>query len=460
MSSEIAIKCDGLGKAYAIYRKPEDRLKQMVASFLRTKSVYYSTYWALDGVSVEVRRGESLGIIGRNGSGKSTLLQLLCGTLTPTIGSLSVKGRVAALLELGAGFNPEFTGRENVFLSAAILGLSQEQIEERLESIEAFAGIGDFINQPVKLYSSGMYARLAFSVAAHVDADVLIIDEILAVGDASFTQKCMRFIREFKERGTLLFVSHDSASVIDLCDRALWLEGGKQRALGESRDVCHDYLAAILAEKEDPARFKIGGARLGIPISDKVVQDPRRGLLEQSTLRNEIHVYDFNPDAKWFGDRRGVIESVAVTDEHGNSLQLLNGGEIVEVRIKARAIETIAGPILGFYLKDKRGQQLFGENTYLVTRAATQSVVGGQEFSARFRFQLPFLPPGDYAITAALASGTQSEHAQHHWLEDAMFFHVPSSHIHRGLVGIPMIEIELKVSDTERENSFAAGVTT
>lgn len=233
----------------------------MLCSFLRLRGKsYYDTYWALRDVTLDVSRGESVAIIGRNGSGRSTLLQTICGTLTPTTGTATVRGRVAALLELGAGFNPEFTGRENVFLSAAILGLTE--IRERYDATAEFAGIGDFIEQPVKLYSSGMYARLAFAVAAHVDADVLIIDEILAVGDAAFTQKCMRFIRQFKKRGTLLFVSHDSTSVINLCDRALWLDRGTVRELGPSKDVCHNYLASIMAEKEDPQGLPhIGGER-------------------------------------------------------------------------------------------------------------------------------------------------------------------------------------------------------
>jgi lipopolysaccharide transport system ATP-binding protein len=177
MSSEITISCQGVGKAYAIYKRPEDRLKQMLWSLIaKGKKQYYDTYWALKDVNLEVRRGESIGIVGRNGSGKSTFLQTVCGTLTPTTGSVRIQGRIAALLELGAGFNPEFTGRENVFLAAAILGLTDEQTKERYDAIAKFAGIGDFIEQPVKLYSSGMYARLAFAVAAHVDADILIID--------------------------------------------------------------------------------------------------------------------------------------------------------------------------------------------------------------------------------------------------------------------------------------------
>lgn len=206
MSSEIAIKAQGLGKSYLIYAKPQDRLKQMILRWRK----YYQEYWAVQNVDLTIRRGEAVGIIGRNGSGKSTLLQMIAGTLQPNSGGLSVEGRVAPLLELGAGFNPEFTGRENVRLAAAILGLTASEIHERQDAIIDFAGIGDFVDQPVKTYSSGMFARLAFAVAAHVDADILIIDEILAVGDAAFTQKCMRFIRQFKEKGTLLFVSHDA----------------------------------------------------------------------------------------------------------------------------------------------------------------------------------------------------------------------------------------------------------
>ena len=198
---------------------------------LRGRKRYYEEYWALQNVDLEVHRGETLGLIGRNGSGKSTLLQLICGTLSPSLGEVTTHGRVAAMLELGAGFNPEFTGRENVHLAASVLGLSHDEIQDRFEAIAAFAGIGDFMEQPVKIYSSGMYARLAFAVAAHVDADILIVDEILAVGDAAFAQKCMRFIRGFKQNGTLLLASHDVGAVLNLCDRALWLDRGSVRAV-------------------------------------------------------------------------------------------------------------------------------------------------------------------------------------------------------------------------------------
>ena len=214
-SDDIAIRVENLSKCYTLYDAPRDRLKQFVLPRLqrgigKPSRNYYREFWALKDISFEIRKGETVGIIGRNGSGKSTLLQILCGTLTPNSGTVAINGRVAALLELGAGFNPDFTGRENVYMNGSVLGLTKEQIDARFDEIAAFADIGEFLFQPVKTYSSGMYVRLAFAVIAHVDAEILIIDEALAVGDAFFVQKCMRFLRDFMTRGTVLFASHDT----------------------------------------------------------------------------------------------------------------------------------------------------------------------------------------------------------------------------------------------------------
>ena len=443
MSSEVAIHARGLSKCYAIFKRPEDRLKQML-SFGRRK--YYQEFWSVRDVDVDIHRGETVGIVGRNGSGKSTLLQMVCGTLTPTSGELIVKGRVAALLELGAGFNPEFTGRENVFLAASVLGLKQKQINERFHQIEEFAGIGDFIDQPVKQYSSGMYARLAFAVIAHVDADILIIDEILAVGDAAFTQKCMKFIRRFKEHGTLLFVSHDTASVVNLCDRAVWLDRGYVREVGAAKDVCHNYLAALYGEKEDVSNFKIGGTRKAPPERTLVVQDPRNEILMSSQLQNEIKLFQFDPDAPWFGKRGATIRAIHILGADGEVLSLLYGAEVVVLKVTCSVEQAIKNPIVGFFVKDRLGQHLFGDNTYLTYRNADIAVTSEQEFSACFRFQMPYLPTGDYSIIVAVAEGTQEDHVQHHWIDDALFFRVESSHVVRGLVGIPMLDIDLQVT--------------
>lgn len=259
--SDVVIRVEGLSKHYQIYDTPRDRLKQFVLPRLqhltrRPVRQYFHEFKALDDISFEVRRGETVGIIGRNGSGKSTLLQIVCGTLAPTSGTVETRGRIAALLELGSGFNPEFTGRENVYLYASVLGLKREEVAARFESIEAFADIGEFIEQPVKTYSSGMVVRLAFAVIAHVDADILVIDEALAVGDAFFVQKCMRFLRRFMEHGTILFVSHDTSAVINLCNHAIWLANGKIRFQGSSKDASERYLAAMFESEQqgEPAQ--------------------------------------------------------------------------------------------------------------------------------------------------------------------------------------------------------------
>ncbi|MFD1628165.1 ABC transporter ATP-binding protein [Azospirillum griseum] len=440
--ADIVIRAEGLGKAYAIFKRPQDRLKQML---VRGRRKYYDEYWALRGVDLEVRRGETVGLIGRNGSGKSTFLQLLCGTLTPTCGQIVVDGRIAALLELGAGFNPEFTGRENVHLAASVLGLSNEQIDERYDSIADFAGIGDFIDQPVKLYSSGMYARLAFAVAAHVDADIMIVDEILAVGDAAFTQKCMRFIHRFKERGTLFFVSHDTGQVVNLCDRVVWLDNGTVRAVGPAKDVCHDYLAALYSGQDNAGSFRIGGSRQALPTAkmDEPVEDARTELLKSSQHRNVIELFDFSDTSPWFGERGASITNVSILDAEERGLTVLEGGEVVVLKVTCRAEREIFRPIVGFYIKDRLGQNLFGDNTFLSYQLSPITVAAGRDFAARFRFQMPYLPSGDFSVTVALAEGTQNDHTQHHWIDDALFFKVHASHVVRGLVGMPMLAITI-----------------
>ena len=236
--ANTVIQCTNLGKCYQIYDNPKARLKQ---ALWRGRKQYYKEFWALRNINFTVERGESLGIIGRNGSGKSTLLQLICGTLSPTEGKVHSQGRIAALLELGSGFNPEFTGIENIYLNASMLGLSQNETDERLDNILGFADIGDFIHQPVKTYSSGMAVRLAFAVMAHINAEILIIDEALSVGDAFFTQKCMRFINRFREDNCLLFVSHDPGSVSALCSKSIILKKGHLSAIGESKNILNIY---------------------------------------------------------------------------------------------------------------------------------------------------------------------------------------------------------------------------
>lgn len=451
MSSRLAIAATGLAKVYPIFKRPQDRLKQML---MRGRRRYYDEYWALQNVDLEVRRGQTLGLIGRNGSGKSTLLQLICGTLEPTLGEVRTQGRVAAMLELGAGFNPEFTGRENVYLASSVLGLTDALVQERFPAVSEFAGIGDFMEQPVKLYSSGMYARLAFAVAAHVDADILLVDEILAVGDAAFNQKCMRFIRKFKERGTLLLASHDIGAILNLCDAAIWLDRGSVRAAGAPRDVCDEYAEAVQSEAEDDGQLRVGGRRRRAKEAD-VVRDPRAEVLRAAGLHNRMDVFDFDPDAAWHGRREASIVTVGLHDVDGRPLSSLGGGEEVVLRIVARAHSRIERPIVGFYVKDRLGQQLFGDNTYLTYLEAPPALDADDEIVSIFRFQMPYLPTGHYSVCSAIAEGTQVDHVPHHWIDDALLFQVHSSHVVRGLVGVPMIDISMQRTAASRASGDA-----
>lgn len=441
MSSEVVISAQAVGKSFLVYKRPEDRLKQFL--FGRRRQ-YYEEVQALKPITLDIRRGETVGVIGRNGSGKSTFLHLVCGTLQPSCGSMTVRGRVAALLELGAGFNPEFTGMENIYMAASILGLSKAQIDTRLDQIVAFADIGDFVGRPVKTYSSGMYARLAFAVAAHVDADILIVDEILAVGDAAFGQKCMRYIHEFKKNGTLLFVSHDAAAVNTLCDRTVWLDAGAVQAVGPSKEITRRYLASLYELEHEPAQADPQGETAPAP-RHRAVSDVRAELLHNSTLRNDIELFDFNPHSAGFGERGAEILTAAFVDRHGEPVTVVTGGEEVSLRVRCRAIKALDQPIVGFLVNDRLGQVLFGDNTFLTYCFNPVHVPAGATFSAHFDFALPFLATGDYSVTLAIAEGTQTAHRQHHWLHDAFLFKVHASHIARGLVGVPMHDVGLHV---------------
>jgi lipopolysaccharide transport system ATP-binding protein len=254
MSSDLMIRASGVGKSYQFYTHYGDRFKQMV--FGRFKK-FYRDYWVLRDITFEAQRGESIGIIGRNGAGKSTLLQIICGITAPTYGQVEVHGRIAPVLSLGAGFDPELTGRENAVIGGVVLGLKRADIVKRFESIAAFAAIGQFIDQPMKLYSTGMFMRLAFAICAHVDAELLVIDESLSVGDTAFQDKCKDFIRNFRRTGSILLVSHSVAEVQNLCDRVIWIDRGRIREMGKPSDVIPKYQNAVHEEHDDASRFLI-----------------------------------------------------------------------------------------------------------------------------------------------------------------------------------------------------------
>lgn len=442
MSSDLAISISSLCKAYRIFDKPSSRLWNML---LRGRGRFYREHVALEKVSFDVARGETVGVVGRNGSGKSTLLSIICGTLPATSGKVVVNGRVAALLELGAGFNPELTGRENIDLCAQIYGLGPEQVEQRRDAIIEFADIGDYIDQPVKTYSSGMFTRLAFGVIANVDADILVIDEALAVGDAYFVQKCMRHLRSFRDQGgTLFFVSHDMGSITALCDRAIWLRGGMVVMDAGPKQVAQAYLADLYRQQqadvvshEMPASDKIlqvGGGELG----DEV--DPRQDLLIHSNIRNDISVRAFVP-AHDFGAGGAEILDSTLSDDRGRPISWVVGGEVVKLVVRVHAKQPMAEAIVGFVLKDKNGQPLFGDNSYLSFIDAPLSLAMGEVARFMFEFRMPILPVGTYSVSLAVSDGTQKDHVVQQWIHDAIMLSSHASSVATGLIGIPMRNI-------------------
>lgn len=447
-SPEAAIVVAEVSKCYQLYERPEHRLKQALLPraqrlFGLAPRRYFRESWALRDVGFSIARGETVGIIGRNGSGKSTLLQIVCGTLTPTHGRVERSGRIGALLELGSGFNPEFTGRENVHMNGAILGMSPEEIAAKYDAIVAFADIGEFIEQPVKTYSSGMYVRLAFAVIAHADADILVIDEALSVGDVFFAQKCMRFLRDFQKRGTVLFVSHDASAIVNLCDRAIWLNGGRIAMDGTAKDVCEAYHASVygatpvarIAKPASPASDADADAEAEADAADDAGLDTSR-----------VRAFAFDPDRAGFGDGRVTVRAARWEDPDGRVLRQVSGGEIVRLVVEADAHGPIHSAIVGFLLKDRLGQHLFGKNTWRED-APPLSVATGGRLRATFEFRMPYLRRGSYSVDIAVADGSHHAHVQTAWLFDALVLESVSSTVSAGLVGIPFRSITLGADD-------------
>lgn len=434
---DAAIVVEHVSKCYPLYARPQDRLRQAIVPRLQrlvgmAPGQFFRESWAVRDVSLAVARGETVGIIGRNGSGKSTLLQMICGTVTPTAGEVGVSGRIAALLELGSGFNPEFTGRENVYMNGAILGMSREEVDAKFERIVAFAELGEYMDRPVKTYSSGMYVRLAFSVIAHADADVLVVDEALSVGDVFFAQKCMRFLREFQRKGTVLFVSHDAAAVINLCDRAIWLDGGRVMLDGPSKQVCEAYHASTYGAAPVARRAEA-------PAPAPAATRPDGG-----GERSHVKVFAFDPEAAGFGDGRADITAVRIEGAGGAALTQLEGGDAITLVVEALAHADVQSAVVGFVVKDRLGQQLFVRNTWQ-DGAPPVALSAGMRVRGEFAFALPHLRRGRYTIDVAIADGDHLAHTQMAWRFDAAAFECVDSTVKGGIFGIPFREIALKI---------------
>ncbi|SPE38167.1 ABC transporter related [Candidatus Sulfopaludibacter sp. SbA6] len=397
-----AVGFEGVSKSYAMYESPGDRFKELV-SLNRLRR--HKDFWALHDLTFHVKRGETFCIVGENGSGKSTLLQMVAGILQPSRGTVDVNGRVSALLELGAGFNPEFTGHDNVYLNGSILGLTTRQIDERYRDIETFAEIGDFINQPVKTYSSGMVVRLAFAVAINVDPEILLVDEALAVGDIYFRQRCMRKVHELRSRGiTILFVSHAVADVKAIGDRVLWLEHGRIVEIGEPERVVSKYLAAM-TQKDSTYLMLKSGAEEKRPGSKRVLAPE---VVE--TIPNIDHRY---------GDGRAEVIGIAVLDERGDPLHLLEPGARIVVRISVRAKDDVPMPMVGFMLRNQLGIDFSGTNT---AREGYElpAMQAGDVYTVDFHVELPELYPASFSFSPAIADGTLLGYTMCDWIDNAV----------------------------------------
>lgn len=448
MSNDIAIKVENVSKCYPIFDKPRDRLKQMIlpraARLVGSPSKkHYREFWALKDVSFEVKKGQSLGIIGKNGAGKSTLLQIIAGTLAPTSGSVEINGKVVALLELGSGFNPEFTGRENVYLSCAINGLTRSETDQKFDDIASFADVGDFLEQPVKTYSSGMAMRLAFSVLTQIDASILVVDEALSVGDAFFVQKCMRFIRSFMEENALLFVSHSAESITSLCSHALWLKNGRAMLHQAPKIVVESYISDLFG------RQSVTPTGRSLPTVDRAAiinKDVRTTLIDSSNLRNDLSIEHLHFSAEGVGSGEAIIEAVDLLDMAQNRLSVVIGGEQVQLVIRAVARRDLFGPIIGFSLKNRMGAVVFGDNTYLMFADNLLQVEAGESFQAAFEFLMPRLPIGDFMLECTVAEGNQTDFVMLHKIVDALSIKSQQTSVGHGQLAIPMHSIRLEVT--------------
>ena len=385
-----------VSKLYRLYRHPSDRIRELIPFPSRT---LHHDFWALRDISFNVEKGETLGIVGPNGCGKSTLLQIVCGILQPTIGRVVARGRVAALLELGAGFNPEFTGRENVFLNGEIMGLSRAAIERALPSIMAFADIGEFFERPVKEYSSGMYVRLAFSTAIHVEPDILVVDEALAVGDAVFANRCVRKFQELRQRKiTVLFVSHDLGLVKELSHRTILLVGGRIHAQGDPNQVINQYIGLVLEKQRADA-------------------EPRDAGRLTAGFRH--------------GDRTSEILDVELLDANGERVKAVVSGEPVRVRVRCVFHQAKSDPMVGLLIRNRIGMEVYGTNTR-VEQMALGQFEPGDELDLEFQFEC-WLAPQPYTLTVATQNADGSSHD---WLDDVLAFEVLDARALAGVVNL------------------------
>lgn len=430
--TEIAIKISHISKKYRLRKSNE--------------------FYALKNISFEIKKGESIGFVGVNGSGKSTLLKIISGNVRPSEGFVEVNGKVV-ILDYSSGFHGELTGKENIYLKAGILGLTKQQIQQCYDSIVAFADIGDFIHQPVKIYSSGMVSRLGFAIIAHVNADIIITDEALAVGDVFFVQKCMQFIREFLKKGTFLFVSHSTNDVLSLCQQAVWLDKGMIKAIGPAPMVTQAYLdqtylesvkglagqAKPLASQSDHIQSEI---LLSQPELGQLTNHAPMTLLKENQMRNDIQIH--LPSLKRSSGLGGAkIIAVTLRDCDDTPLSWINAQKLVKLTIEVLAEQDLHSPVIGFQTMDSQGQVIFADNSYYIVEKQPVLIKNGTIFATEFTFQMPALPVGQYHVRTAIAIAENGQDMLLETIDQSMIFNSVLSYVNQGLIGAFIHSIDI-----------------
>lgn len=420
MSDNTSIKVENVTKVYNLYEKPVERLKE---ALLFSKKSYHSDYYALNNVSFEVKRGETFGIIGTNGAGKSTLLKMITGVAKPSDGLIAVKGKISALLELGAGFNVEYTGIQNIYLNGTMMGYKKEEMGSKVKKIMEFADIGEFIHQPVKTYSSGMFARLAFAVAINVEPEVLIVDEALSVGDVFFQNKCYHKFEELRSKGTtVLFVSHDILSVKQMCSRVLWLEKGVVQMIGDAREVCEAYSTARM----------------------QITNEQNQQIVESIDVKEvekieEVAVPQLVPKVMEcadgiFSDKVKIL-STFLMDDRGEIVKEVECDQRYSINIMAEFSEEMQGVIFGFSIESIKGIRILGENTYASCDKVYEATKG-EIILASFEFVFPCIETGNYLLSPAVAVGTQETPVILTWLNSIEQIRVERQGYNLALLGM------------------------
>lgn len=440
MSSDgIAIRVENLSKCYQIYDRPQDRLKQSIVPrfqrvFKRPAVQYFREFWALKDVSFSVKRGETVGVIGKNGSGKSTLLQIICGTLNLTGGRVETNGRIAALLELGSGFNPDFTGRENVYMNAAVLGLDKDEIDNRFDSIAGFADIGAFLDQPVKTYSSGMMVRLAFAVQAQIAPDILIVDEALAVGDAKFQAKCFERLKQLKDGGSsILLVTHSSEQIVTHCSRALLIDAGRVASAGEPRQVVNRYMDLLFGKERSTSSLSSGS---GLK-SETSSQDRSHEL----SLSDDVFATrtGYNPHEYRWGDGRVTILDYQLVAEDEVYPVAVATGELITLRVAIKFNQALVRPIFGLTIKTKEGVTVYGVNSETLETDEMKSCGEAGSTAIADAVCSCRLAPGDYFISLGVATRHGEDVVPHDRRYDAIHFQVRPTTRFFGLVDLDVV---------------------